>query len=76
MPVETRTNERVSLQTARVDARGLTITTAIALAAHDALAGLAVGDELELLVDPFPAIVPDLQAWCRATGHELVDVSA
>ena len=46
----------------RVDARGLTITTAIALAAHDALAELAVGDELELLVDPFPAIVPDLQA--------------
>jgi TusA-related sulfurtransferase/predicted peroxiredoxin len=61
--------------TARVDARGLTITTAIALAAHDALAELAVGDELELLVDPFPAFVPDLQAWCRASGHELADVS-
>ena len=59
----------------RVDARGLTITTAIALAAHEALAELAVGDELELLVDPFPAVVPDLQAWCRANGHELFEVS-
>jgi predicted peroxiredoxin/TusA-related sulfurtransferase len=59
----------------RLDARGLTITTAIALSAHEALAELAVGDELELLVDPFQAIVPDLQAWCRATGHELLDES-
>jgi TusA-related sulfurtransferase/predicted peroxiredoxin len=58
----------------RIDARGLTITTAIALAAHEALAGLGVGDELELLVDPLPGIVPDLQAWSRATGHELVNV--
>jgi hypothetical protein len=39
------------------------------------LAELAVGDELELLVDSFPAVVPDLQAWCRASGHELVDLS-
>jgi TusA-related sulfurtransferase/predicted peroxiredoxin len=60
----------------RVDARGRTITTAIALAAHEALTELAVGAELELFVDPFPAIVPDLQAWCRASGHELLDVSA
>jgi predicted peroxiredoxin/TusA-related sulfurtransferase len=59
----------------RLDARGLTITTAVALSAHEALAELAGGDELELLVDPFPAIVPDLQAWCRATGHELLDES-
>ena len=61
--------------TRRVDARGLTITTAIALAAHDALAELAAGEELDVLVDRFPAIVPDLQAWCRATGHEFVDVT-
>ena len=61
--------------TPRIDVRGLTITTAIALAAHDALAGLAVGDDLELLVDRYPAIATDLRAWCRATGHELVDVS-
>jgi hypothetical protein len=52
--------------------RGWTITTAIAFAAHGALAGPAMG-ELELLVDPFPAILPDLQAWSRATGHELVE---
>jgi TusA-related sulfurtransferase/predicted peroxiredoxin len=60
---------------AQVDVRGRTITTAIALAAHEALAGLPEGHEIELLIDPFPAIVPDLKAWCRATGHELVDVS-
>jgi len=59
----------------RVDLRGLTITTAIAVAAHDKLAALEVGDEIELLVDRFPALVADLQAWCRATGHELVELA-
>ena len=42
-------------------------------AVQEELAGLAVGDELELLTEPFPAIAPDLQTWCRATGHELVE---
>jgi len=58
---------------ARLDVRERTITTAIAYAAHHELAGLAVGDELELVTDPFPAIVPDVEAWCRATGHELAE---
>ena len=57
-----------------LDLRGQTITTAIVWAAHQQLAGLGVGDEIALQTDPFPAIVPDLEAWCRATGHELVDV--
>jgi TusA-related sulfurtransferase/predicted peroxiredoxin len=80
MSAETLTEKRPAVTAStvdtmrRVDVRGRTITTAIALAAREALAKLAVGDELELLVDPFPAIVPDLQAWCRATGHELFDV--
>lgn len=75
MPVQAPPSERVAVEPGRVDARGLTITTAIVLAAHEALAELGAGDELELLVDPFPAIVPDLQAWCRVTGHELAEVS-
>jgi TusA-related sulfurtransferase/predicted peroxiredoxin len=58
----------------RVDLRGRTITTAIAWAVHEQLADLEAGDEVELQTDPFQAIVPDLEAWCRATGHELVDV--
>jgi TusA-related sulfurtransferase/predicted peroxiredoxin len=58
----------------QLDLRGRTITTAIVFAVGEELAELAVGDELELLIEAFPAIVPDLQAWCRATGHELVDV--
>ena len=63
----------VETERRQVDLRGLTITTAIVFAGQEELAGLAVGDELELLVEPFPAIVPDLEAWCRATGHELVE---
>jgi TusA-related sulfurtransferase/predicted peroxiredoxin len=58
-----------------LDLRGRTITTAIAVAAHEALARVAVGEEIQLLVDPFPALLPDLEAWCRASGHELVDVA-
>ena len=57
-----------------LDVRGRTITTAIAWAAHEQLASLEVGGEIQLETEPFPAIVPDLEAWCRATGHELVDV--
>jgi len=57
-----------------LDLRGRTITTAIVWAAREQLTELAVGDEIELQTEPFPAIVPDLEAWCRATGHELVDV--
>ena len=75
----TRTRPAASSPAAKltppIDARGLTITTAIALAAHNALAERAVGNELELLVDPFPAILPDLQAWCRSSGHELIALS-
>jgi hypothetical protein len=49
MPVETAIEKRPAVASSavglvrRVDARGLTITTAIALAAHEALAELAVG---------------------------------
>jgi TusA-related sulfurtransferase/predicted peroxiredoxin len=57
-----------------LDVCGLTITTAIVSSVRKELAGLATGEEVELLTDAFPAIVPDLQAWCRATGHEFVDV--
>jgi predicted peroxiredoxin/TusA-related sulfurtransferase len=80
MPTETPTRQireaapRTEALREELDVRGRTITTAIAWAAHEQLAGLAVGDEIELETDPFPAIVPDLEAWCRATGHELVDL--
>jgi TusA-related sulfurtransferase/predicted peroxiredoxin len=62
------------LGTQSIDLRGRTITTAIAVAARDALSDLPPGEEIQLLLDPFPALLPDLQALCRATGHELVDV--
>ncbi|MGZ4415491.1 MAG: sulfurtransferase TusA family protein [Gaiellaceae bacterium] len=58
----------------KLDVRGRTITTAIVWALQEELARLEVGDEVELETDPFPAIVRDLEAWCRATGHGLVDV--
>ncbi|MGZ4363499.1 MAG: hypothetical protein ACXVE1_16260, partial [Gaiellaceae bacterium] len=44
-------------------------------AVHDALAELAVGDELEVLVDPFPAIVPDLQASPTGCWRDPGDVN-
>jgi hypothetical protein len=53
-----------------VDLRLRTITTATAFAAHPEPAKLAVRDEVELVTEPFPAIVPDLEAWHRATGNQ------
>lgn len=58
----------------QLDVRGWTITTAIAWAIREQFASLEIGDEIELETDPFPAIEPDLEAWCRASGHEVVDV--
>jgi predicted peroxiredoxin/TusA-related sulfurtransferase len=59
----------------RLDLRGQTITTAIVSAVCERLAELPVGEEVEVVTDAFPALVPDLEAWCRTTGHELVGVS-
>jgi TusA-related sulfurtransferase len=58
----------------QLDVRGRTITTGIVWAVRERLAELEVGDEIDLDIDPFPALAPDLEAWCRATGHELVDL--
>jgi TusA-related sulfurtransferase len=69
-PARHAVRERVPL-----DLRGLTITTAISFATHEALAGLTTGDEIELLLDRFDALMPDLEAWCRAAGDELSSVS-
>lgn len=37
-----------------------------------AIATIAIGEEIELLSDD-PASASDVQAWCRMTGHELLD---
>ena len=35
------------------------------------ITGIEPGGQIELLADD-PAAAPDLTAWCRMTGHELV----
>lgn len=57
-----------------LDLRGKTITTFILYEAHHALQDKAVGDRIELVTDAFPAIDPDVHAWCRTTGNPLIDV--
>jgi predicted peroxiredoxin len=54
-----------------VDLRGLTITTAIVAAMREGLEPIAVGEELDALVEPAPGIKPDLEAWSRATGNSV-----
>jgi len=56
---------------APLDLEGLTITTAIAIAIHEALEPLAEGDALEVKIGRAPALVPDLEAWARQNGHRL-----
>ena len=55
----------------RVDLSGLSITTAIAFELHRALEQLDAGDAIEVDIGTEPALLPDLQAWGRAAGHEL-----
>jgi predicted peroxiredoxin/TusA-related sulfurtransferase len=71
--VATPTGQVAEAARRRLDLRGLTITTAIVYALQEELVELAVGDELEFLSVPFPAIAPDLEAWCRAAGHKHVE---
>lgn len=40
---------------------------------HKNIRLLAVGDRLEVSADD-PAFKPDVEAWCRRTGHTLVDL--
>ena len=42
-------------------------------AVHKQMKLLEVGEVLEVCADD-PAFKPDIQAWCRRTGHELVDL--
>lgn len=59
-----------------LDLRGKTITTFILYETQHALKDAAVGDRIEVVTDAFPAIDPDVAAWCRSTGNPLVDVVA
>ena len=59
-----------------LDLRGKTITTFILYEVHHALESAALGQRIEVVTDPFPAIDPDIAAWCRTTGNPLIDVVA
>ncbi len=60
---------------ATVDLRGRSITTFIAHEAASRLAGMEEGETIRLRLDAYEPITADLAAWCRMTGHSLVDVT-
>jgi len=55
--------------------RGKTITTFIIYEVNHVLQELGERDRIEVVTDAFPAIDPDIAAWCRATGNRLVGVT-
>lgn len=54
----------------KVDARGKSCPLPIVLTAK-AVKQIAVGDELVVHADD-RAFLPDIEAWCKKTGHALV----
>jgi tRNA 2-thiouridine synthesizing protein A len=54
-----------------VDAKGLACPMPIVRTAK-AMKDLASGELLELLATD-PGSVPDVTAWCRSTGHQLIE---
>lgn len=56
-----------------LDVRGRTITTYIAYELHRALDPLDIGQRIGVTTDAFEAIDTYLRAWCRATGHTMVE---
>ena len=57
--------------TTTLDTKGLNCPLPI-LKARKAINGLTAGDTLQVLATD-PGAVKDFQAFCRATGHELVE---
>jgi tRNA 2-thiouridine synthesizing protein A len=59
------------MESTRLDAKGLLCPLPV-LKARKALKALAQGDTLEVLATD-PGAVKDFAAFCRTTGHELVE---
>jgi len=57
-----------------IDMRGKTITPFILYHAVERLKDMQEGEILEINTDNFEAIENDINAWCRMTGHRLVEV--
>ncbi len=56
-----------------IDMRGKKITTFILYHAAMMLRQMNEGDVLEIVAEPFEPIGSDIRAWCRMTGHKLLD---
>jgi predicted peroxiredoxin/TusA-related sulfurtransferase len=59
---------------AAVDGRGRSISTAILYEVVRTIRELSPGEIVGVRTDPLPAVDSDVRAWCRTTGHELVEV--
>jgi TusA-related sulfurtransferase len=58
----------------RIDGRGRSISTAILYEVARGIRELSPGDVIHVQADSLPAVDSDIRAWCRTTGHELVQV--
>jgi len=56
-----------------IDMMGKKITTYILYEAAKKLANMKEGEILEITTDNFEPIESDIRAWCRMTGHNLVE---
>lgn len=56
-----------------IDLQGKTIITYILYEIEQRFRDLAVGNLVEVLTEPDVALMNDIKAWCRITGHALVD---
>jgi predicted peroxiredoxin/TusA-related sulfurtransferase len=66
------TAEAPATPRASIDVRGKTISTFVVYEALSRLRGMADGEVLEIVAEPFSPIDSDIAAWCRMTGHHLL----
>lgn len=57
-----------------IDLTGKTITTYIVYQSASILRELSANDVLEIITDDFAPIEPDIRAWCRMSGNDVVRV--
>jgi tRNA 2-thiouridine synthesizing protein A len=62
----------MALPVKTVDAKGLSCPMPI-IRLSQAMADMAIGQVIKVVATD-QSFVPDIAAWCRKTGHELVDL--
>ncbi len=68
---EEKAVDGATLETVQLDCKGLCCPMPV-IKTKKAIKGMAIGQNLEMIATD-PGSIPDMEAWARQTGHELIE---